>query len=238
MASRARLFILAIAILLHLVSTSAYAADTLPVKLSDQEFWKLIGMLSEGNGTFQSENLLSNEVDFANAAARLKEATKPGGVYLGVGPEQNFNYIAAIRPKIAFIIDIRRQNLLEHLMYKALFELSPDRSAFISRLFSRPRVAGLQPDLTAAELFDAYADLQPDSGEFQNNLRDIKESLLRMHGFTLDADDWRSLSNVYAAFREFGPLIEYSSRGGGRSLNTARVEAGLPAERSVQPISG
>ena len=32
-----------------------------------------------------------------------------GGVYIGVGPEQNFTYIAA-RPEMAFIVDIRREN--------------------------------------------------------------------------------------------------------------------------------
>jgi hypothetical protein len=42
-----------------------------------------------------------------------------------------------VKPKIAFIVDIRRQNLIEHLMYKALFELSADRAEFISRLLSR-----------------------------------------------------------------------------------------------------
>src|SRR5574339_348873 len=107
-----------------MASARAQTAGTLSDRLSYSEFWRLIGTLSENNGTFQSENLLSNEVDFVNTAATLKQTMKPGGVYLGVGPEQNFNYIAAIRPRIAFIIDIRRQNMLEHLMYKAVFELS------------------------------------------------------------------------------------------------------------------
>ena len=218
MTSRARVSIVTIITLLYgLASTAAFATDTLPERIADQEFWRLIRTLSEGNGTFQSENLLSNEVEFANTAARLRQRVKPGGVYLGVGPEQNFNYIATIRPKIAFIIDIRRQNMLEHLMYKALFELSADRSTFISRLFSRRHVGGLKRDLTAAELFDAYADLQPDSVEFQKNLQDIKETLLRKHALPLSPEDWQILSSVYAAFREFGPLIEYSSRGGGPS---------------------
>ena len=60
----------------------------------------------------------------------LKQDTKPGGVYLGVGPDQNFTYILALQPKIAFIIDIRRQNMLQHLMYKALIEISKDRADF------------------------------------------------------------------------------------------------------------
>ena len=69
-------------------------------------------------------------------------------MYLGVGPEQNFTYITAVRPRMAFILDIRRGNLQEHLLYKALFELSADRAEFLSRLFSRPRAAGLTTDST------------------------------------------------------------------------------------------
>ena len=65
----------------------------------------------------------------------------PASAYVGVGPDQNFTYIAALKPRIAFIVDIRRQNMLLHLMYKALIELSPTREEFLSRLFSRA-VAG------------------------------------------------------------------------------------------------
>ena len=50
-----------------------------------------------------------------------------------MGPEQNFTYIAKIRPRIAFIVDIRRQAIIQHLMYKAVFHLSPDRVQFLSR---------------------------------------------------------------------------------------------------------
>ena len=79
---------------------------------------------------FPSTTSLSNETTFQSVIPTLQARAQPGGAYLGVGPEQNFTYIAALQPKIAFIIDIRRQNLVEHLMYKALFELS-DRSSGI-----------------------------------------------------------------------------------------------------------
>ena len=64
---------------------------------------------------------------------------------MGVGPEQNLTYVAAFRPRIAFVVDIRRQNLLHHLWYKAVFELSPTRAEFLSRLFAR----ALPPDQSA-----------------------------------------------------------------------------------------
>src|SRR5205814_381591 len=83
------------------------------------------------------------------------EMAPQGRVYMGVGPEQNFTYIVALKPKIAFIIDIRRGNLDLQLMYKALFELSKDRAEFVSRLFSRRRPDGLGPQSSVRETFAA-----------------------------------------------------------------------------------
>ena len=122
----------------------------LPEKLSDQEFWQLSADLSEPNGQFQSDNLLSNEMAFPRIVPDLIAKTKPGGVYLGVGPEQNFTYIAAMKPRMVFITDIRRGNLELQLMYKALFEMSADRAEFVSRLFTKPRPAGLDDGVDVA----------------------------------------------------------------------------------------
>src|SRR5262245_3287530 len=103
------------------------AADTLPQRLTDAEFWKLSEDFSEPNGYFRSDNLLSNELTYPWIMADLLKRSGQGGVYLGVGPEQNFNYIALLKPKMVFITDIRRGNLHTQLMYKALFELSTDQ---------------------------------------------------------------------------------------------------------------
>jgi hypothetical protein len=203
------------AVLFCAAAATAYAAETLPQSIPDDEFRRLISTLSEAGGNFQSENLLSNETDFPQVMARLKETVAPQGVYLGVGPEQNFNYIAAIQPRMAFIIDIRRQNMIEHFLYKALFELSADRAGFISRLFSRRQPPGLTKDATAAELFEAYMQVMPEDPVFEKNLQDIEDRLVRMHGLEVTREDQAALRNVYAAFREFGPWIDYNSRGGG-----------------------
>src|SRR5439155_14409415 len=90
------------------------------------------------------------------AMPQLMNTVKPGGVYLGVAPEQNFTYIAALQPKIAFIFDIRRDMMLEHLMYKAVFEMSDDRAAFVSNLFSRKRPASLTADSSVETIFQAF----------------------------------------------------------------------------------
>ena len=113
-----------------------------PGRLSDAEFWQIVTDFSEAGGRFQLQ-YMSNEDSLQFVIPALKEKVDRDGVY-GIGfvrTEQNFTYIAALHPKLAFVVDIRRDNMLEHLMYKALFELSTDRADFVSRLFSRKRPA-------------------------------------------------------------------------------------------------
>ena len=131
------------------------ASFEVPQKLSDAEFWKLSQDMSEPNGEFRSDNLLSNEMGFQTIIPDLKKIVKPG-VYMGVGPEQNFTYIAALRPKMVFITDIRRGNLCLHLMYKALFEMSSDRADFVGKLFGKKRPDGLTASSTVNEIFAKY----------------------------------------------------------------------------------
>src|ERR1051326_7730011 len=127
--------------------------QSLPGKLTDREFWNLVTDMSEPGGYFRSDNFLSNESGFQEVIPALQRMVKPDGVYLGVGPEQNFTYIVALQPRLAFIFDIRRQNMLEHLLYKALIEMSPDREEFLSRLFARRRPAGLAAPASIDPLF-------------------------------------------------------------------------------------
>src|SRR5258706_9583545 len=134
-------------------------ADTLPTALSDHVFWQMIVDFSEPQGLFRSDNFVSNERTYQEAIPELQQRTLANGVYLGVGPDQNFTYITALRPRMAFIIDIRRQNLIQHLFYKALVEMSEDRADFLARLFSRPRPAGLDESSSPTALFEAYRDV-------------------------------------------------------------------------------
>jgi hypothetical protein len=212
-----RRFVLAVpllAVCFSALPARTVASAKLPARLTDQEFWTLVGDLSEPGGTFRSDNLLSNEGRFQFVIPDLVEIAKPGGVYLGVGPEQNFTYIAATRPAIAFIVDIRRGNLDLHLMYKALFELSVDRAEFVSRLFSRKRPPGLQASSTAAEIFSAYLQVEPSEELYARNLRDIQHDLVARHGFVLTSEDLKGIEYIYNAFFTFGPDIQYSSTEG------------------------
>jgi hypothetical protein len=198
-------------------ATPVVAQQTLPTKLSDSAFWKLVTDISEPGGYFRSDNFVSNETTFQWVIPELLRTTKPGGVYLGVGPDQNFTYIVALKPKIAFIFDIRRQNMLTHLMYKVLIEASSDRADFISRLFSRARPAGLDSTTSAIAIFTAYAPVPPDSARFRKNITGIRDALTKQHGFKLNEDDLNSIAYVYEAFVAAGPEITYNFNQGARA---------------------
>ena len=186
------------------------AADTLPKQLSDRAFWKLVEDFSEPGGFFRSDNFLSNETTYQEPIPELRKRSTPDGVYLGVGPDQNFTYITALHPRMAFIIDIRRQNMIEHLMYKALIEASTDRADFLSRLFSRPRPPNLDKSTTPKQLFEAFTQSAQNDALFQKNLQEMLDRLVKRHGFPLSDDDRRSLEYVYRAFFSEGPDLRYS----------------------------
>ena len=205
-------FIAAVALLLLAFAAGRRvraAEDTLPPQLSDEAFWHLITDYSEAGGFFRFDNFISNEALFQHVLGRLKETTKPGGVYLGVGPDQNFTYIVALRPRIAFIVDIRRQNMLEHLMYKALIELSADRADFLSRLFARQRPENIGPESTPEELFKAFRNVPAELDLFFANLDAIKTQLKERHGFKLSAEDEASIQYIFRAFYVGGPNLTY-----------------------------
>ena len=199
--------------------------------LSDDEFWHLATMLSEPAGTFDlSDNLVSNERQYAQLAGRIRVR---GGVYIGVGPEQNFSYIAHIQPALAFIVDIRPENRHLHLMYKALFELAADRSDFVARLFSRERPAGLGADPSVDELFDILAWQPPLSRMRDDTRQRIRALLTDMQGFPLTPEDLASIDATLEAFFVEGPAIRY-----GRSLPSRETQPTYRALMTVRDVSG
>jgi hypothetical protein len=197
----------------------AAIARPVPTQISDQEFWKMSSDFSEPDGTFRSDNLLSNEIGFQYVLDDLLRGAGPGRVYMGVGPEQNFTYIAALKPSMAFIVDIRRGNLDMHLMYKALFEMSKDRAEFVSRLFSRKRPEGLNAQSSVVEIFDAINKVSVSETLYNENLKAIKEHLTQKHGFALSSDDLAGIEYIYGYFYRYGPEINYNSSGGGGGGN-------------------
>jgi hypothetical protein len=186
------------------------AEDEIPSRLTDKAFWQLSNDVSEPGGYFRSDNFLSNENAFQTVIPELKTTLRSGGVYLGVGPEQNFTYIVALRPKLAFIVDIRRGNLVEQLLYKAFVELSATRAEFLSRLFARKRPVDLAANAPVEALFAAFAGATPSADLFKDNLQAARDRLVRDHKFTLSGDDLKMLEYVYSAFYRAGPDLNYS----------------------------
>jgi hypothetical protein len=213
------------------VAASACRRSTLPYALGDREYWQLVDTLSEPPGVFSlSDNVVSNEPRFADSIRWLRPA---GGVYIGVGPEQNFSYIAALRPAMAFIIDIRRENLALHMLYKALFEVSADRAEFVSLLFSRPRPPGLDAGSSVDDIFRRYDDVSASIALFNRNAGLVRERLMATRGFPLTESDLDWIERTHRTFFTYGPAIDYygSSRAGAvrpsyRDLMTARDATG------------
>ena len=200
-------------------------ADAPWTRIADGEFWKLVEGLSERDGTFRSDNLLSNEMQFQYVIPELLRTARAGRAYLGVGPEQNFTYIAALRPAIAFIVDIRRGNLDLHLLYKALFELTADRAEFVSSLFSRPKPAALGSRSSVAEIFDAYASVGGSERLYTETLATVRNHLVTTRGFRLAEGDLLGIEYVFRAFFVFGPKIQYSPIGlGGATVQPTYAE--------------
>lgn len=126
-----------------------------------------------------------------------------------MGPEQNFSYIARLRPDMAFIVDIRRENRSLHLLYKALFELSEDRVDFVSRLFSRPRPAGLDGSADVDTLFRAYNAAPPSREQYGRTAALVREYLVAARGFPLEQSDLDWIDGALKAFHAAGPEIHF-----------------------------
>lgn len=201
--------------------TGALAAQTpsrLPDRLSDAEFWALVGDISEPGGYFRiTDNFTSNEMEVSQVSTMLRATKVAGGVYVGVGPEQNFSYIAAIRPEMAFVIDIRRQAVIQHLLFKALFELSANRAEFISLTFSKPKPSFADTIRNIQSLWNSYANVATDPALARRNYQRIVDQLTKTHQFKLTPEELESLQWVWDAFTQYGPNINtQAAQGGGR----------------------
>jgi hypothetical protein len=178
----------------HPASTVETSGERWPEKLDDQQFWEIVRTFSEPDGVFtpgggyRSDNPISNERSLQQVMPALLFRQR-SGAYIGVGPEQNFTYIAALEPTIAFVIDIRRENLLLHLLYKAIAEESADRVEFLSRLFARPRPFELRTDASIEALFEAFQNSPSPPALARANLGEILGRLEETHHFSLNAQD-------------------------------------------------
>jgi hypothetical protein len=166
------------------------------------EFVRIIEEFSEEGGYFFSDNFTSNESAYVYVLDKLQKQAGSGGAYVGVGPEQNFTYIAKLRPQIAFIVDIRRQAMIQHLMYKAIFHWAENRAEFLSLLFSKPLAGRDAPKRGSPieRVLDYFAKAPSSAEAFAKNWARLQETIQRDFRFLLSPDDLRDLRYVYEAF--------------------------------------
>ena len=181
------------------------------------EFAHLVEEFSEEGGHFRSDNFVSNETSYLHVLDRLKELGARDGAYIGVGPEQNFTYIAKIQPQIAFIVDIRRQAVVQQLMFKAVFHHAATRLQFLSMLFSRPLSGRALPgaDAPLEEIVQHIAEIPASPAAYAQNLSRISKTITQDFLIPLQASDRGMLEYVYSVFRDENFQLQYRSGGYG-----------------------
>jgi hypothetical protein len=180
--------------------------------VATSEFATLIERLSEPGGFFDTDNLISNERSYLHVMGKLEELGVRGGAYVGVGPSQNFSYIAQIRPEVAFIIDIRRDNLLEHFLFKALFEISENRIEYLSLLTGRRVPEDLDRwEARSIEDIVAYVDAAEVDSDFVQVLQDTVAATVISFGLPLGEDDLQAITRFHNAFIAAGLNLQFQS---------------------------
>jgi hypothetical protein len=175
-------------------------------------FGTAIARLSEAGGYFDTDNLISNESSYLQVLPELKRRDVRGGVYIGVGPDQNFSYIAETRPAVAYIVDIRRDNVLLHLLFKALFHESRTRVDYLAMLFGRavPRDADAWKQTTVDKLAQ-YVEGAPRADAAALHAR--IERVIRSFGVAVSAEELKTIAGFHQRFVDAGLSLRFQSAG-------------------------
>lgn len=161
----------------------------------DERFDTLSRQFSEPTNAPPGDNFVSNEDSYPRVAGQLARLAPAGGVYLGVGPDQNFTYIAHAKPRLAFILDYRRRNLLLHLLHRALVQLAPDRPTYLKLLTARDP-GPIPPAATAAELDAAFTPLEIDPARLASVQAEVTRVLRPLN--LLTGSEWPDLARIQA----------------------------------------
>ena len=193
---------------------SLVAAPACAQRASDSTFAALVAHLSEPGGYFDSDNIITNEASYLFVASQLAKVGVHGGVYVGVGPDQNFSYVALIKPSIAFMLDIRRDNMLEHLLFKSLFALSRNRLEYLCLLFGKP----FPPDADrwtgrSTNAIIEYLEKTPTESTTVAAAREASNARISALRVPLDARDRTMIDRYRSEFIADGLETRYSSLG-------------------------
>lgn len=187
------------------------ASSQLTQAKDHKSFAALSARLSEPGGYFDSDNLISNETSYQHVLMRMREHGVSGGVYIGVGPDQNFTYIARIRPKMAIITDIRRDNLLQHLLFKAMFARTRNRVEYLCMFFGKPAPKTRGWESKSLQEIIQYIESTPsDQKLFDKAVKDVRSDVQK-YGIALFQSDLETIARIQKAFFSAGLDIRYSS---------------------------
>ena len=168
---------------------------------ADSAFARLVERLSESGGYFDTDNLISNETSYLHVLGALRERGVSGGAFIGVGPDQGFAYIAQIRPNIAFMMDIRRDNLLQHLFFKTLFTSARNRIEYLCLLFGKPAPADLDAWQDAdIQALTGYIDEAPVKAEHVEAARALVRDRVGHIGLALSEVDLATIGRIHDSF--------------------------------------
>jgi len=181
-------------------------------------FASRVASLSEPGGYFDTDNLISNERSYLHVVPEL-EALSPqagrNGVYLGVGPDQNFSYIARLRPSMAILIDIRRDNLLLQLLFKALFAQARTRVEYLTMLTGRlaPSPWTDWPSKPLDAIVNYVDRARPMSASQVSVLRGRLNDTIRSYGVPVSEGDLVTIDRFHRRFIEDGLSLKFNSMG-------------------------
>jgi hypothetical protein len=190
------------------------AAATATTQLRDSVFVARVHRLSEPGGYFDTDNLISNEDSYLHVLGGMRRIEVTGGAFIGVGPDQSFSYIAQVRPSIAFLMDVRRDNLIQHLWFKALFTLAETRLEYLSLMFGKALPEDPQawveasPEEVVAQL-ESGTVLEHDAGAIRGRVRETVQSF----GMGLSDEDMEMLDFIHLSFIRGGVRLKFTSYG-------------------------
>jgi hypothetical protein len=184
--------------------------------LSREQFAALSQRLSEPNGYFDTDNLISNETSYLHVMGKMRNMKVNGGAFIGVGPDQSFSYIAQIRPNIAFMLDIRRDNLLQHLLFKALFESARNRIEYLCLFFGKPVPADVKNwESRSIKDIVEYIDKTPKDTKLFDATHTALSAKIKSYGIKISEAEFATIKRMHTEFFTSGMDLKFTSHGRG-----------------------
>lgn len=198
------------------LSTALAGAQAAPRSLPDSvaDLGALVTRLSSAGGYFDTDNLISNERGYQQMLGAMDRLHVSGGAYIGVGPDQSYTYIANTQPRIAFVVDIRRDNMLEHLLFKALFAAASNRAEYLALWTGRPVPTNLGAFANRPiDAIVAWIDSTPATPASIAHSRAVVSDLVKRSAIPLTVKDLATISRFHDAFIAEGLSLQFTTEG-------------------------